>query len=544
MLILFSIIIYYGCICAGHCKDRFGMLTAFGITMYFGVQGFINIGMVSGALPVVGVPLPFISYGGTSLIVNIVTAAVLLTICKANYDEARRRAAVLYERPVTSMRDETRSVFRPGNVKNRRVKMEQRRIIQVDERLPLLQTLPLSLQHLFAMFGSTVLVPFLLKVDPATALFMNGIGTILYLVICKGRLPAYLGSSFAFISPVLAVCATPGMSYGDAQGGFIVFGLSFVVLAVLVNKVGTRWIDILFPPAAMGAVVAIIGLELAPLAMTMSGYLGEAQDMPNEMAIIISTFTLAVTLLATVLGRGFIGIIPILIGVISGYVLSWCLGVVDFAKVAATPWFSVPTFYEPKFNLSAIMMIMPALFVVFAEHLGHLFVTSDIVGHDLIKDPGLHRSLFADGLSNILSGFAGSTPNTTYGENMGVLAITGVYSTWVIGGAAVLAVIFSFVGKIAALIHGIPVPVMGGVCILLFGFIAASGIRILVEKHVNYTRSKNLILTAVTMICGLSGATVVIGPVQLKGMGLATVVAMILSLAFLAFEKLHIDNYH
>ena len=399
--------------------------------------------------------------------------------------------------------------------------MEQRRIIQVDERLPLLQTLPLSLQHLFAMFGSTVLVPFLLKVDPATALFMNGIGTILYLVICKGRLPAYLGSSFAFISPVLAVCATPGMSYGDAQGGFIVFGLSFVVLAVLVNKVGTRWIDILFPPAAMGAVVAIIGLELAPLAMTMSGYLGEAQDMPNEMAIIISTFTLAVTLLATVLGRGFIGIIPILIGVISGYVLSWCLGVVDFAKVAATPWFSVPTFYEPKFNLSAIMMIMPALFVVFAEHLGHLFVTSDIVGHDLIKDPGLHRSLFADGLSNILSGFAGSTPNTTYGENMGVLAITGVYSTWVIGGAAVLAVIFSFVGKIAALIHGIPVPVMGGVCILLFGFIAASGIRILVEKHVNYTRSKNLILTAVTMICGLSGATVVIGPVQLKGMGLA-----------------------
>lgn len=422
--------------------------------------------------------------------------------------------------------------------------MEQRRIIQVDERLPLLQTLPLSLQHLFAMFGSTVLVPFLLKVDPATALFMNGIGTILYLVICKGRLPAYLGSSFAFISPVLAVCATPGMSYGDAQGGFIVFGLSFVVLAVLVNKVGTRWIDILFPPAAMGAVVAIIGLELAPLAMTMSGYLGEAQGMPNEMAIIISTFTLAVTLLATVLGRGFIGIIPILIGVISGYVLSWCLGVVDFAKVAATPWFSVPTFYEPKFNLSAIMMIMPALFVVFAEHLGHLFVTSDIVGHDLIKDPGLHRSLFADGLSNILSGFAGSTPNTTYGENMGVLAITGVYSTWVIGGAAVLAVIFSFVGKIAALIHGIPVPVMGGVCILLFGFIAASGIRILVEKHVNYTRSKNLILTAVTMICGLSGATVVIGPVQLKGMGLATVVAMILSLAFLAFEKLHIDNYH
>lgn len=422
--------------------------------------------------------------------------------------------------------------------------MRQHRIIQVDERLPLLQTIPLSLQHLFAMFGSTVLVPFLLHVDPATALFMNGIGTILYLLICKGRLPAYLGSSFAFISPILAVCATSGMDYGDAQGGFIVFGLSFIVLAGIVNKVGTRWIDVLFPPAAMGAVVAIIGLELAPLAMTMSGYLGEASGMTNETAMIISTFTLIVTLLATVLGRGFIGIIPILIGVISGYILSWFMGVVDFSVVETTPWISVPTFYEPKFNLSAIMMIMPALFVVFAEHLGHLFVTSDIVGRNLIEDPGLHRSLFADGLSNVLSGLVGSTPNTTYGENMGVLAITGVYSTWVIGGAALLAVIFSFVGKIAALIHGIPVPVMGGVCILLFGFIAASGIRMLVEKHVDYTRSKNLILTAVTMICGLSGATIAVGPVQLKGMGLATVVAMILSLAFLLFERLHIDNYH
>ena len=422
--------------------------------------------------------------------------------------------------------------------------MRQHRIIQVDERLPLLQTIPLSLQHLFAMFGSTVLVPFLLHVDPATALFMNGIGTILYLLICKGRLPAYLGSRFAFIYPVLAVCATSGMDYGDAQGGFIVFGLSFIVLAGIVNKVGTRWIDVLFPPAAMGAVVAIIGLELAPLAMTMSGYLGEASGMTNETAMIISTFTLIVTLLATVLGRGFIGIIPILIGVISGYILSWFMGVVDFSVVETTPWISVPTFYEPKFNLSAIMMIMPALFVVFAEHLGHLFVTSDIVGRNLIEDPGLHRSLFADGLSNVLSGLVGSAPNTTYGENMGVLAITGVYSTCVIGGAALLAVIFSFVGKIAALIHGIPVPVMGGVCILLFGFIAASGIRMLVEKHVDYTRSKNLILTAVTMICGLSGATIVVGPVQLKGMGLATVVAMILSLAFLLFERLHIDNYH
>lgn len=418
----------------------------------------------------------------------------------------------------------------------------EKRIIHVEERLPLLQTVPLSLQHLFAMFGSTVLVPFLLNVDPATCLFMNGIGTLIYLAICKWKLPAYLGSSFAFISPVLAVCATNGMSYADAQGGFIAFGLSFMILALIVDRVGTKWIDILFPPAAMGAIVAIIGLELAPLAMSMSGYMGQAQGMTNETAMIISTFTLIVTILATVLGRGFIAIIPILIGVVSGYILSVFMGVVDFTHVAQMPWFSFPTFYRPQFNVSAIMMIMPALFVVFAEHLGHLFVTSDIVGRNLIKEPGLHRSLFADGLSNVLSGLLGSTPNTTYGENMGVMAMTGVYSTWVIAGAAVFAIVFSFVGKIAALIHGIPTPVMGGVCILLFGFIAASGIRMLIEKKVDYTNSRNLILTAVVMITGLSGATVVIGPVQLKGMGLATVVAIILSLVFILFDKLKISN--
>ncbi len=418
----------------------------------------------------------------------------------------------------------------------------QRRIIHVDERLPILPTIPLALQHLFAMFGSTVLVPFLLHVDPATCLFMNGVGTLLYLAICKWKLPAYLGSSFAFISPVLAVCATSGMTYGDAQGGFIAFGLCFMLIALLVSKIGTGWIDVLFPPAAMGAIVAIIGLELAPLAMNMAGYSGEAQGMTNETAIMISTFTLVVTILASTLGRGFIGIIPILIGVISGYVLSYFMGVVDFTPVAETPWFAFPTFYQPRFNFSAIMMILPAVFVVLAEHLGHLFVTSDIVGRDLIKDPGLHRSLFADGLSNVLSGFAGSTPNTTYGENMGVMAITGVYSTFVIGGAACFAILFSFVGKIAALIHGIPTPVMGGVCILLFGFIAASGLRMFIEKHVDFTKSKNLILTAVTMITGLSGATIAVGPIQLKGMGLATVVAIVFSLVFLVFEKTHLDN--
>jgi uracil permease len=415
---------------------------------------------------------------------------------------------------------------------------KERRIIEVDEKLPLLQTLPLSLQHLFAMFGATVLVPFLLKVDPSTALFMNGVGTLLYLTICKWRLPSYLGSSFAFISPVMAVCSTPGLTYGDAQGGFIAFGLCFILIGLLVRKIGTDWIDVLFPPAAMGAIVSIIGLELAPMAMNMAGFMDPVKGMTNVQAMQISSATLVITILATILGKGFISIIPILIGVVSGYVIAYAMGVVSFASVASAAWFSAPTFYRPSFHLNAIMMILPALFVVLAEHLGHLFVTSDIVGRDLIKDPGLHRSLIADGLSNVLSGLVGSTPNTTYGENMGVMAITGVYSTWVIGGAAVLAIIFSFIGKVAALIHNIPGPVMGGVSILLFGFIAASGLRMMVERKVDYTKPKNLILTSVTLISGLSGASVVIGPVQLKGMGLATVVAIIASLAFLVFERL------
>jgi len=260
--------------------------------------------------------------------------------------------------------------------------------------------------------------------------------------------------------------------------------------------------------------------------------------MTNIQAMEISSATLIITILATLLGKGFIGIIPILIGVVSGYAIAYGLGVVSFESVAAAAWISAPTFYRPSFHLNAIMMILPAVFVVLAEHLGHLFVTSDIVGRDLIKDPGLHRSLIADGLSNVLSGLAGSTPNTTYGENMGVMAITGVYSTWVIGGAAILAIVFSFVGKIAALIHNIPGPVMGGVSILLFGFIASSGLRMMVDRKVDFTKPKNLILSALTLISGLSGATIVIGPVQLKGMGLATVVAILAILAFLIFEKI------
>lgn len=404
-----------------------------------------------------------------------------------------------------------------------------RRAIGVSERPPLLKTLPLSLQHLFAMFGATVLVPILFKINPGTVLLFNGIGTLLYLFICKGKIPAYLGSSFAFISPVLLLLP---LGYELALGGFIACGALFCLVGLIVKKTGTGWINVIFPPAAMGAIVAVIGLELAGVAANMAGLLPSADAPVDATTVVISMATFGVTVLGSVLFRGFLAIIPILIGVLAGYALSAALGIVDLSPVAAAPWFALPTFYHPRFEWMAILTILPAALVVIAEHVGHLVVTANIVQRDLLRDPGLHRSLFANGASTLLSGFFGSTPNTTYGENIGVMAITRVYSTWVIGGAAILAIALSCVGKLAAAIQAVPVPVMGGVSLLLYGVIAASGIRVLIESKVDYNKAQNLILTSVILIIGVSGAKIHLGAVELKGMALATVVGIALSLIF------------
>jgi uracil permease len=396
------------------------------------------------------------------------------------------------------------------------------------------------------MFGATVLVPFLFKVNPATSLLMNGVGTLIYLIVSKGKIPAYLGSSFAFIAPVFAVMAAFGPGgYSAAQGGFIVFGLFFIVVSFIIRVAGVDWIDVIFPPAAMGAIVAIIGLELAPVATEMAGLTGkliEQLQIPYATAITVSMFTLGVTILGSVLFRGFLSVIPVLIGVIAGYVLSLFMGIVDLSSVNAAPWFEIPTVYAPTFNISAILMIAPAMLVVLAEHIGHLVVTGNIVERDLLKNPGLQWSLLGDGISNVLSGLVGATPNTTYGENIGVMAITKVFSVWVIGGAAVIAILISFIGKFAALIRSIPVPVMGGVCILLFGVIAAAGIRMLIEKKVDYTKARNLILTSVVLVSGISGAAVKFGTIELKGMALGTAVAILISLVFELFTRMGIAN--
>ncbi len=419
-----------------------------------------------------------------------------------------------------------------------------KRVIQVEERLPFLETLPLSLQHLFAMFGASVLVPILFKIDPATVLLLNGIGTLIYIVITKQKIPAFLGSSFAFLSPVFAVLAQ--YDYQTALGGFVVSGLIFIAVALIIKYAGIKWIDVVFPPAVMGAIVTIIGLELAPVAAKMAGLVLDTNNPQLYMdpkVLLVSVSTLLVVILGTVVFRGFLSVIPILIGVLFGYVLAFFTGLVSFDVISAAPWFAMPTIYTPKFNFMAILTIIPAALVVIAEHIGHLVVTSNIVGRDLTKDPGLHRSLMGDGISTTLSGLFGSVPTTTYGENIGVMAITKVYSVWVIGGAAVLSIGLAFLGKVSAAITTIPSPVMGGISLLLFGVIAASGIRMLVESKVDYSKPKNLVLTATVLIVGLSGAHIQLGSaVSLSGMGLATIIGILLSLMLATLDKFGLLN--
>lgn len=413
-----------------------------------------------------------------------------------------------------------------------------KRVIQVEERPPLLLSIPLSFQHLFAMFGASVLVPMLFKIEPATVLLLNGIGTLLFIFITKGKVPSFLGSSFAFLSPAFTVIASHG--YNAALGGFVASGIVFMLVALIVKYAGVKWIDIVFPPAAMGAIVAIIGLELAPVAAKMAGLVHDANNphlYMNPKVLLVSIVTLAIVVIGSVVFRGFLAIIPILIGIVGGYLTALAVGLVQFGAIASAGLFEIPTFYTPVFNWSAIITILPASLVVVAEHISHLIVTGNIVGKDLAKDPGLHRTMLGDGLSTALSGLVGSVPTTTYGENIGVMAITKVYSVWVIGGAAVISIFISFFGKLSAAIQTIPPPVMGGVSLLLFGIIAASGLRMLVESKVDYSKPKNLVLTSVVLIIGLSGTHIQVAKdVQLTGMALATILSIVVSLIFKLFE--------
>ena len=415
--------------------------------------------------------------------------------------------------------------------------MENQRIIQVEDKVPFNLLVPLSIQHMFAMFGASILVPFIFGINPAVVLFMNGVGTLLFIGVTKGKAPAYLGSSFAFLAPAGVVISNFGYEY--ALGGFVAVGFCGCILAFIVYKFGTEWIEVVLPPAAMGPVVALIGLELSGSAASNAGLLDEVLDPRKTIVFVL---TLGTAVFGSILFRKFFSVIPILIAVIVGYVSALAAGIVDFAEVAAAPVFALPNFSTPKFNLEAIMIILPVLLVITSEHIGHQVVTSKIVGRDLLKDPGLHRSLFGDNFSTMISGLIGSVPTTTYGENIGVMAITRVYSVRVIAGAAVLSIVCSFIGKFSTLISTIPGPVIGGISFLLYGMIGTSGLRILVDSRVDYGNSRNLALTSVIFVTGLSGIAVKFGNVQLTGMVLACVTGMILSLVFYVFDKLKLTN--
>ena len=420
---------------------------------------------------------------------------------------------------------------------------KERRIIQVEEKVPLILGIPLSLQHTFAMFSASVLVPWLFGINAAIVLLMNGIGTLIFIAITKGKSPAYLGSSFAFLSPTFLLLANPEYGYQYALGGFVIVGLIFSAVAIMIKFVGTKWIDIVLPPAAMGPVVALIGLELAGTAANNGGLiLNDTYTAINSSFVIVFVVTIAIAVLGQVLFRGFAAAISILIAIVTGYVIALFMGLVDFTAVTNSNVFALPNFMLPKFSLEAILIIVPASLVVISEHIGHQVVTSEIVGRDLLKDPGLDRTLLSDGISTTLSGFCGSVPTTTYGENIGVMAVTKVYSVWVIGGAAVISILLAFFAPASALISSIPGPVMGGISFLLYGMIGASGIRLIVDKKVNYAKARNLAMTAIVFVVGLSGVYIQLGNVKLTGMCLATIIGITMGVLFYVIDRLGIAN--
>lgn len=413
--------------------------------------------------------------------------------------------------------------------------MKERKVIGINEKPPIGQWIPLSIQHTFAMFSASVLVPILFGIPASIVLLMNGIGTLLFILITKGRSPAYLGSSFAFLAPAFIVIDKMGYEY--VLGGFICAGALFAIVAIIIRFAGVNWIDAVLPPAAMGPIVALIGLELAGSAASTGGIVNADGGAIDPKFVFVFIFTLALAVIGQVVFRGFASAIAILIAIVAGYVLAAIMGLVDFTAVTEANVFELPAFMAPKFDLTAIIIIIPASLTVISEHISHQIVTSQIVDRDLLRDPGLHRSLLADGISTMLSGFCGSVPTTTYGENIGVMAVTKVYSVWVIGGAAVCSILLAFFGQVSALISTIPGPVMGGISFLLYGMIAASGIRLLVDKQVDYSKPRNLAMTAVVFVTGLSGAAIQIGEVQLTGMCLATIVGIIMGLSMFIIDK-------
>ena len=403
--------------------------------------------------------------------------------------------------------------------------------------------LTLSLQHLFAMFGATVLVPVLVDLSPSIALISSGLGTIAFLIITKWQVPAYLGSSFAFIAPIIAAKATGGP--GAAMIGSFIVGLVYGIVALIIKKAGYQWIMKLLPPIVVGPVIMVIGLALSGTAVNMAMNKPTADGGEyNLLYFSVALVTLAATIIFSIYFKGFLGMISILAGIVVGYIYALIVGIIDFSPVMEAKWFEWPPFivpfvdYDVKVTLDIVLLMIPIAVVTISEHIGHQLVLSKVVGRDYIKEPGLQRSILGDGTATMISSLIGGPPKTTYGENIGVLAITKVYSVYVIAGAAVIAIIFGFVGKITALINTIPQPVMGGVSILLFGIIASSGLRMLVDNKVDFGNNRNLVIASVILVLGIGGAFIKVSDsFQLQGMALAAICGVVLNLILPGREK-------
>ncbi|MGO3113208.1 MAG: uracil-xanthine permease family protein [Staphylococcus saprophyticus] len=412
-------------------------------------------------------------------------------------------------------------------------------VLDVQDKPKIGQWAFLSTQHLFAMFGSTVLVPFLTGLPISSALLASGIGTLLYILITKAKIPAYLGSSFAFITPIIT--GLNSHSLGDMLMALFMSGVMYVLIGLAIRLSGTGWLMHLLPPVVVGPVIMVIGLSLAPTAVNMAMF-ENSGDMKgyNLSYLIVAMITLLVTIIVQGYFKGFLSLIPVLIGIITGYIVSACMGLVNFAPIAKAKWLQFPEVYipfkdyTPSFHLGLILVLIPIVFVTVSEHIGHQMVINKIVGHNFFKDPGLDKSIIGDGVSTMFASIIGGPPSTTYGENIGVLAITKIYSVYVIGGAAVIAIILGFVGKFTALVSSIPTPVMGGVSILLFGIIAASGLRMLVESEVDFASNRNLVIASVILVIGIGNLVFNLNGLginlEIEGMALAALAGIILNL--------------
>jgi uracil permease len=413
------------------------------------------------------------------------------------------------------------------------------------DRPSLERWIPLSIQHVFAMFGATILVPILVKMDPACALFTAGTGTLIYIVLTGAKVPAFLGSSFAFIPPLISISKV----YGDiswALGGVVAAGIFYCLVGLIIRFAGTGWLDKALPPVVIGSVIVVIGLNLAPTAMgmAMNRTLPDGSSEYSLVMLSIALVTLGVTVAANIFLTGFFSTIPILIGLVAGYLFTFVMGfffpayhIINFQIVKDAPWFGLPRFQIPRFSLVPALTFIIVSLATICEHLGDTLVTSKVVGQDFYKNPGLHRTLVGDGLATAWAALWGGPPNTTYGENIGVMAITKVYSVWVIGGAAIIAMFLSFFRKFSALIQTIPTAVLGGISMLLFGIIASSGLRTIVESGVDYKDKRNLTISSVIFVIGIGGGRLAFSitkdiQFELAGVALATLVGIILNLLF------------